>query len=118
MTRARLAQEMSREELTEWIAFAQLEPFGAEFEEYLAALVASVIAEVNRNRKKRGKAFAPREFMQKWGEPEAGKATTPEGMFDFVKQFQGRLRAQAGKPPPDLQKPVIVDQHGRPASGP
>jgi len=117
MTRARLVREISREELSEWIAFSQLEPFGTEFEEYLAALVASVIAEVNRNRKKRGKPFAPTEFMQKWGEPEAGKATTPEAMFEFVKRFQDRLRAQAGKPPtPDLQRPPILDQYGKPVS--
>lgn len=112
MTRARLVREMSREELTEWIAFSQLEPFGAEFEEYLAALIASVIAEVNRNRKKRGKAYSPRDFMQKWGEPDEGKASSPEAMASFVKQFTARLAAQKT----DLQKPTILDQHGRPAS--
>lgn len=116
MTRARLVREMSREELTEWIAFAQLEPFGAEIEEYHAALIASTIAEVNRNRKKRGKPFAPREFMQKWGEPDEGKADSPEAMLGFVKQFTARLAAQQGKPAPDLQRPVILDQHGKPAS--
>ena len=115
MTRAELVQRMSREELTEWIAFSQLEPFGAEIEEYHAALIASVIAEVNRNRKKRGKPFAPREFMQKWGEPE-GKATSPEAMLDFVKQFTAKLAAQQGKPAPDLQRPTLVDQHGRPTT--
>ncbi len=117
MTRARLVREMSREELTEWIAFSQLEPFGAEFDEYRSALIASVIAEVNRNRKKRGKAFAPKEFMQKWGRPEEGKASTPESMLAFIKQFQANLESQAGRAKtPDLQKPVILDQHGRPAS--
>ncbi len=116
MTRARLVREMSREELTEWIAFSQLEPFGTEFDEYRSALIASVIAEVNRNRKKRGKPYSPREFMQKWGEPDAGKAASPEAMFDLVKQFTARLAAQQGKPVPNLQKPTILDPQGRPTS--
>ncbi|MCP4201157.1 MAG: DUF4035 domain-containing protein [bacterium] len=113
MTRADLVRRMSREELTEWIAFSQLEPFGAEFDEYLSALIASVVAEVNRNRKKRGKPFSPKEFMQHWGRPDPDKASTPEAMADFVKQFTARMHAQKGV---DMQKPAILDQHGRPVS--
>ncbi len=96
------------------MAYWQLEPFGSQFREYLAALVASVVAEVNRNRKKRGKAFGPDDFMQEWGkEPE--RAQTPQDMFEFVKAFQANLEMKAGlRGPDDLEGPGLVDPHGRP----
>lgn len=110
-------REMSREELSEWMAFSQLEPFGSWFQEYLSSVVASVVAEVNRNRKKRGRPFTPREFMQDWGEPDKSKATTDAGMFQLIKTFQESLELQTGKRSPvDLQKPMILDPQGRPAS--
>ena len=100
------------------MAFAELEPFGARFAEYLSAMVASVVAEVNRNRKKRGRPFAPNEFMQEWGQPDKGKATTPEAMFQFVKNVQAAMEVKYGKrSPADLHKPVILGPDGRPVTG-
>lgn len=119
MTRRDLLRRLSREELVEWMAFAEVEPFGSKFEEYLAALVASVVAEVNRNKKKRGRPFAPSEFFQDWGEPDKNKATTPEAMFQFIQRFQKDLEVRAGKTSPvDItSKPALVDQYGRPMNG-
>lgn len=100
------------------MAFSELEPFGSWFNEYQSALIASVIAEVNRNRKKRGRAYAPKEFMQEWGEADKKKATTPESMFEFVKSVQAALEVKHGRrAPQDLHKAVILDPQGRPASG-
>lgn len=99
------------------MAFAELEPFGARFTEYLSAMQASVLAEVNRNRKKRGRPFSPDEFMQKWGE-EDKKATTPEGMLEFVKNYQAAMEVKFGKRSmEDLHKPILYGPHGRPVGG-
>ena len=95
------------------MAFWQLEPWGSSFDEYRSALIASVVAEVNRNRKKRGRAFTPKEFMNDWGkDPDEGKATDPEAMLAFLQGFQNKLEQQAG-----IQPTQIVDQHGRPIGG-
>lgn len=106
-------KELPREELTGWMAFWELEPFGSSFDEYRSALIASVVAEVNRNRKKRGRAFTPKEFMSDWGkDKDEGKAATPEEMLVFLQGFQNRMEEAAGVSPTQL-----VDQHGRPIGG-
>lgn len=57
-----LARTDSRE-LAEWMAYAQLEPFGEEREDLRAGIVASTIANANRDPKKRKKPFAPEDFI-------------------------------------------------------
>lgn len=117
-------QPLSREELTEWMTFWQLEPFGAAFDEYLAALQAAITAEVNRDRKKRSRAFGAKDFMQDW-DKAAAKAWSPdegqsaEQMLAFVQSVQAAIEVKAGlRSPEDLQKPTLVDPFGRPiASG-
>lgn len=112
-------QPLSREELTEWMAFHQLEPFGSWFDEYRAALISSIIAEVNRNRKKRGRPYAPKEFLQDWeAAAQVGKPQSAESMFEFVKSMQAAMEVKAGKRSmQDLHKPVILDHRGRPIDG-
>lgn len=50
------------DQFLEWAAFAELEPFGEERADWRAGMVASVIANVNRDPKK-GRPFQPRDFM-------------------------------------------------------
>lgn len=112
--------QIPREEMTEWIAFWQLEPFGSSFEEYRAALVASVLAEVNRNHKKRGRPFSPSEFMTDWDKATGEKKgeQSAESMFAFVQQVQAAIEVRAGKRDPlDLsgaEPPVLYDSRGNP----
>lgn len=109
-------QPLSREELTEWLAFWQLEPFGAAFEEYLSAMQAAVVAEVNRDRKKRARAFGAKDFIQDWDKAaekswsvgvEQGQSA--EHMYAFIKQVQAEIEAQHG-----IQRTALVDPYGRP----
>ena len=63
MTVGRLLEEISSQELTEWQAFYNLEPFGEERADLRSAIVASTVANVNRNRKSKPvplEAFLPR----------------------------------------------------------
>jgi hypothetical protein len=53
---------LSWDQFLEWAAFAEIEPFGEERADWRAGMVASVIANVNRDPKK-GKPFGPRDFM-------------------------------------------------------
>jgi hypothetical protein len=52
---------ISSYQLSEWMAFCMLEPFGFNAEIYGHGIVASVIANVNRKRGR--KAFQPQDFL-------------------------------------------------------
>jgi len=69
---------MSSRELTEWIAFANFEPFGAEAEYLGHAITASTVANVNRPKKK--KAYKPDDFMPKFGK----RKQSVEQMIQFA----------------------------------
>ena len=56
-----LLARMGSDELTEWMAFYQLEPFGDFRADLRSAIVASTLA--NAHRSKEGKPFTPEDFM-------------------------------------------------------
>lgn len=56
-------QGMSWEEFRLWLAFDSQAPIGMERNDYNAALVSMVIAEVNRDRKKSPKPFQISDFL-------------------------------------------------------
>ena len=68
MTVAELLKRVSSREISEWMAFSQLEPFGSEAGYIGHAITASTIANVNR--KKSQKAFDVNDFMPKFGPKE------------------------------------------------
>lgn len=55
---------MSSHELTEWMAFSTLEPFGADIDSLGHAITASTIANVNRA--KNQKAYKVEDFMPRY----------------------------------------------------
>lgn len=70
---AECQRRVSSREFAEWLAYERLEPFGPERDDLRAALVAAVIANVNRDPKKRRKPYEVSDFMPKFDrgpEPE------------------------------------------------
>lgn len=63
---------ISSKQLTEWMAFCQLEPFGFQADMLGHAITSSVIA--NSHRKKGHRAFSPFEFLPKEKELPTAKA--------------------------------------------
>lgn len=57
---------MSSREFAEWMALYDLELFGDKRADLRAAIVASTVANVNRDPKKRRKAYSPEDFMPKF----------------------------------------------------
>jgi len=55
---------MSSRSLSEWMAFAQLEPFGDEWRQ--TGLITSLIAETHRDPDQRSESFTPEDFMPKY----------------------------------------------------
>jgi hypothetical protein len=69
-TVAELQDTMSGEEFSQWAAYDLISPIGDERGDWQAAVVASVIAETNRDSRKRPRAFQPKDFLLEWGPPE------------------------------------------------
>jgi hypothetical protein len=61
---------MSGLQLTEWIAYAQLEPFGEERADLRMAILASLIANVNRDPKKKPTPYEVSDFMPQFEKKE------------------------------------------------
>lgn len=58
-----MLRRMSSQELTDWQAYAAIEPFGEERADMRSALIASVLANVHRDPKKRPQPFTIDDFM-------------------------------------------------------
>lgn len=52
--------------LTEWMAFYSIHPFGEERADIRAGIIASTIAEINRDKKQRLRPFTFADFMPKF----------------------------------------------------
>lgn len=74
-----LLERMSSSEISEWMAFSRLEPFGAEAEYVGHAITAATVANVNR--RKEQKAFQYTDFIPRF-EPE--KKQSVDEMVQFA----------------------------------
>ncbi len=54
---------MSATELTQWMAYAAIEPFGERRADLRIAQLCALIANVNRDRKRRPKPFSIEDFL-------------------------------------------------------
>ena len=68
MTVGEMLTRMSSRELSEWMAYATLEPFGEERADLRAGIVASTVANVHRG--KGDKPIPPTDFLPKFWEEE------------------------------------------------
>ena len=84
-----MMNEMSGEQFMAWVAYAELEPFGEERADLRSGIVASVIANVNRDPKK-GKAYSPSDFIPKFG---AEKKVAPTTDVAKWKSFRDGMKA-------------------------
>jgi hypothetical protein len=58
-----LLRSISSRQLSEWMAFYKLEPFGPKREEIHAAMIAMVIANANRDEKSKPSPFMIEDFL-------------------------------------------------------
>ena len=91
-TVAELQQRMSSAEFAEWVAFAQVEPFGFEADFLGHAQTAAIVA--NTNRSKDTPAYKIEQFMPKRAEPQ-----TTDQMRQFAAIFTAAWSADNGDYP-------------------
>jgi|TARA_R110002020_G_scaffold155495_3_gene336584 hypothetical protein len=68
MTVRELLARIDSKELSEWMAYYELNPFGTVRDDLQAGIIASTIANVNRG--KSDKSFTPSDFMPYMDKPE------------------------------------------------
>lgn len=102
MTVGELLQRVSSKEMTQWLAFYRLEPFGRYFDDYGAGVVASTIANVNRSRN--SGAFKPTDFTPNWGEGDTDNTDKRQPisemrdvLMSFVSSKPKRNKKRRGK---------------------
>jgi hypothetical protein len=83
-----MLRDMRPSELGEWMALWQVSPWGADRSDLAAGIIASTIANVNRDSKRRAAAFRPSEFMAYHVEPEV----TPEELAGKIWGAFGKIR--------------------------
>lgn len=64
---------VSSREFTEWLAYARLEPFGAEADDHRMAQLLALVANVNRDPKRRRRPWSPGDFL-----PQRGLRAEPD----------------------------------------
>lgn len=79
-----LLSRLTSSEVTEWLAFYSLDPWGGERRFDLpAGIVAATIA--NANRGKNSNAFTPQDFMPDFGAPKKGSVEEQQVLLAKVK---------------------------------
>lgn len=68
-----MLRQLTAREFLGWSAYAELEPFGEERGDIRAALIATVLANINRDPKRRPQAFRLEDFMLKFDSEVARK---------------------------------------------
>lgn len=63
-----LLKNISARELTEWMAYYQVEPFGEARDDLRMGMICSTIANVNRG--KNGRVYKPEDFIPRFDRPK------------------------------------------------
>lgn len=93
MTARELLKRMGSDELSEWMAFYQLEPFGDYRADYRSGVVASTFA--NAHRAKDASPFRPEDFMP-FLEKKRTVDETPLNVARFKAMFSHKVVKKHG----------------------
>ena len=96
MSVRRAQEEISSREFVEWIAFESIDPGEPVRSDMNAAMVASIIANVNRDPKKRARPYEPKDFMWDFeGRTRTAPAKSIKMKLDLWRQQYEHARAKA-----------------------
>lgn len=96
MTVGELLSRMSSRELSEWMAFFSLEPWGCEVDDWRFGMLASVIANANRDPKRQRKPFRPQDFIPQ-RERTASEEQTWEEQARILEMWARAFEAKYGQ---------------------
>lgn len=79
-----LLARVSSQELTEWMAYSQVEPWGEDRADLRSGIVAATVANAHRDKKKKHSPYKARDFIPQFGR-RRGKST--EDMLRYVEHL-------------------------------
>jgi len=84
-----MLRDMSPRLLYQWMAYADLEPFDERRADWRAASIVTMLANINRDPKKRPEPYSYSDFVLQFGEAahEAPKKQTPEQQMNILTWF-------------------------------
>lgn len=84
-----MLEEMTWEQFQEWVTFSSLSPFTADREEYRFAAITQMIANMNRDTKKRRDPYSIDMFVLRFGDMPEGpkKKQAPEEQMRIARQY-------------------------------
>lgn len=90
-TVAELERDLGPREFAEWIAYAQIEPFGPDRQDYAVAIVAHTVAQTMGG--KSARSLTPRDFLPFPQGVAAQRAEmSPDLIAARMQQFAGEVR--------------------------
>ena len=89
MTVRELLARIDSRELTEWMAFYELEPWGSEIDDHRAGTIAATIANVNRDPKKKSMPYTWDDFFDRGSSHTEYDLETNGAMWrEFIAPFK------------------------------
>lgn len=79
------------------MAYAELEPFGEERADLRSGIIASVLANVNRDAKKHPKPFTPQDFMPVFERPDPMSTSDQIAMIEMLNAAFGGVDLRGRK---------------------
>lgn len=90
-----LARTTSRE-LSEWMAYFSLDPFGEERADLRAGIVASTIANAQRDPKQRRQPYKPEDFMPDFENRES-EDKSPQEIYAMMRTWATLAKEKHGR---------------------
>lgn len=109
MTVREAQERISSHEFAEWMAYANLEPFGPEREDQRAGVVAATLANINRDTKARPEPYSVEDFFPRYDTiiaPPEPAELPPEKLENKLRNWAMIMNAQNEKarPKSELRK--------------
>jgi hypothetical protein len=98
-----MLRSISAEQFAEWAAYDTLEPFGEWRDDWRSAEIVTMIANVNRDTKKRKEPYKTTDFLVKFGErseEETKTRQTPKEQLSIAKMIAGAFNTTKRKKRP------------------
>lgn len=86
-----LLDRIGSRELSEWMVYEQMEPFGDTLIDMHAAQIAYLLAETNRDTKKRKDPFKPDEFSLRFREPKTQRQDARASLIKLASALGARV---------------------------
>lgn len=81
-----MLRSISSKQFLDWVEYAKREPLGRQRADYHAAQIVAMIANVNRDTKRRSKPYTLQDFLLKF-EADPPKRKSPDELFAILKQW-------------------------------